>query len=99
VTWSDDYGDESMFCDCGVTLSGAPDESDGLCSVCAGAPHGRDCRCGECEDYWKRIEAESIAAAEAFNRQLVCTCGWTGAYIEHHDRTRQPDCRVSKRHA
>lgn len=87
---------ESEFCECGTTLMGDPDESDGLCGVCAAAPHHRECCCDECEAYWQRIARETNAAAEKFNRRLLCTCGWTGAYPEHH-RDRQPTCEINLR--
>jgi protein gp37 len=77
--WEVDDAGESEFCPCGVTLMGDPGEDDGLCSVCAAAPHGRDCYCDECEVYWHRIAEESARAAEAFNRRYVCSCGWRGA--------------------
>lgn len=96
--WELEGAEESEFCDCGVTLMGDPGETDRLCVVCAAAPHGRECGCDECEAYWSRIVKESEKAAEEFNRQLVCTCGWTGPYIEHH-RDQQPDCVVTKREA
>lgn len=86
----------SDFCECGVTLMGDPGEDDGLCVTCAAAPHGRDCSCGSCEAYWARVCAESVVQAEAFNRQLVCSCGWTGPYIEHH-RGSGPGCVVTLR--
>lgn len=87
--------EDSGWCPCGVT---GDLNADGLCSVCAGAPHHRDCCCPECKAYWRRIAEESHRAAEAHRRQLVCTCGWTGAYIEQHDM-RQPSCVVSRREA
>lgn len=82
--WLDDDYEESEFCECGVTLL---EWEDRFCDTCAGAPHGRECPCDECEAYWARICAESAAAAERANRALVCTCGWTGAFIEHHNST------------
>lgn len=92
MMWGDDLCDESPFCDCGVTLLDGEDQ----CSVCAGAPHGRECPCDECEAYWHRIAEESRIAAERANRRLVCTCGWTGPFIEvGHDI--KPDCVVSRR--
>jgi hypothetical protein len=60
---------ESEFCECGVTLMGDPDEDDGLCGVCAGAPHGRECGCDACEAYWHRICEESRRAADEYNRR------------------------------
>lgn len=87
---------DSPFCPCGVTLMGDPDEDNGLCATCAAAPHDRECACDECEDYWARVIAESTAAAEAFNQRLVCSCGWTGPFIEHH-RDRLPGCVVTGR--
>lgn len=84
--------DDWPFCECGVTLPYGGDE----CSVCAGAPHHRDCCCPDCKAYWHRIAEESEKAAEAHRRQLVCTCGWTGAYIEQHDM-RRDDCVVTLR--
>ncbi len=69
------------FCECGATLLDGEDE----CPTCAGAPHGRDCFCDECETYWHDICEASKQAAERANRALVCSCGWTGAFIEHHD--------------
>lgn len=81
----DDYDpttfEDAGFCECGVT---GPLNVDGECSVCAGAPHHRECPCDDCSTYWAMIERESAKAAEEFNQRLVCTCGWTGAYIEHH---------------
>lgn len=40
------------ICDCGVVIEtwGA-----GQCSMCASAPHDRECSCDECTAYWKRI--------------------------------------------
>lgn len=32
---------DSIFCACGVTLVGDPGEADGLCVICAAAPHDR----------------------------------------------------------
>lgn len=61
--------DDWPFCDCGVTLLDGEDE----CSVCADAPHERECRCDACDAYWGRIERESKAAAERANRALVCS--------------------------
>jgi hypothetical protein len=87
---------ESQFCPCGVTLMGDPDESDGLCGVCAGAPHESECPCDACEEYWSGITRESAAAAEEFNRRLVCMCGWTGPFPEHH-REKQPGCEINLR--
>lgn len=80
-----DFGDDPdwPFCDCGVTLLDGEDE----CEVCAAAPHERECICDECETYWSRISEESRAAADRANRALVCSCGWTGAFIEHHNST------------
>lgn len=75
---------------------GDPDERDGLCGTCAAAPHGRDCSCDECEAYWSRVCRESSEAADRANRALVCTCGWTGPYIEHH-HDRGPGCVVLRR--
>lgn len=86
----------SEFCRCGVTLMGDPGETAELCVVCAAAPHGRDCFCDECEEYWKDVCEQSFVAAAIANRRLVCSCGWTGAFIEHH-RRRQPDCTVTHR--
>ena len=78
-TYDDSY--DWPFCDCGVTLLDGEDQ----CPTCAGAPHGRDCCCDECDAYWKRICEESARAAYHANRALVCSCGWTGAFIEHHN--------------
>jgi hypothetical protein len=97
VTW-DHFDWESSFCPCGVTLMGDPDESDGLCGTCAKAPHGRDCGCDECEAYWADVCERSRIAADEANRALVCTCGWTGPFIEHH-RDRKPGCEVTRREA
>lgn len=72
--------DEPIFCECGVTLLDGED----MCAVCRCAPHGRDCPCDECVDYWERVCRESAEAAAIANRALVCSCGWTGAFIEHH---------------
>src|SRR3954451_16110270 len=88
----DDAADrESEFCACGVTLLGDPGEGDGLCITCGAQPHpGRDsdgypsCGCDECEAYWARVVSESEVAAATFNRRLVCSCGWTGAFPEQH---------------
>lgn len=93
--WLED-SEYSEFCPCGVTLMGDPDESDGLCGTCAGAPHGRDCGCDECETYWRDIARRSEVAADRFNRRLVCTCGWTGPWPEYH-RERGPDCKITSR--
>jgi len=79
-TWADE--DEDLFCECGTTLL---DGEGPLCATCRCAPHGRDCPCDECEAYWERICRESEVAAEKANRALVCSCGWTGAFIEHHN--------------
>lgn len=87
---------ESDFCPCGVTLMGDFDESGGLCGTCACAPHGRDCPCDECAEYWRRVCELSRVAAEEADRRLVCTCGWTGPFIEHH-RERRLGCLVSRR--
>lgn len=65
MTWEllDDLDDEgSGFCECGVTIGYGETE----CQVCAGAPHHRECRCGECDAYWAEIERRSRAAAEAW---------------------------------
>lgn len=93
--------DDWPFCECGVTLL----DSEDMCSVCANAPHGRECEddCAECEAYWKRVADESARAAYSANRALVCTCGWTGAYIEHHNSeaygpTAQDGCEITYRH-
>lgn len=92
--WDDDY--ESEFCPCGITLMGDPDESDGLCGTCASAPHGRECPCDDCNAYWLGVCEKSRIAAEKANRALVCSCGWTGPFIEHH-RERRLDCEVRHR--
>jgi hypothetical protein len=67
--WLDDgYDDDDEYggiCECGAT---ALNES-GLCSVCAAAPHERECPCDECEAYWARIAHESEVAAEAYRRE------------------------------
>lgn len=89
---------DADFCDCGVTLMGDPDEGDGLCATCNGAPHERECGCDECEVYWADVARRSEAAAAEFNRQVVCTCGWTGPFAEHH-RERGTDCQMSLREA
>lgn len=73
--------DDWPFCECGVTLLDGEDE----CVTCADAPHDRECGCDECVDYWAEIERESKIAADRANRALVCSCGWTGAFIEHHN--------------
>lgn len=73
--------DDWPFCDCGVTLLDGEDE----CFVCAESPHGRECDCHECADYWHRVAEQSRVAADKANRALVCSCGWTGAFIEHHN--------------
>jgi hypothetical protein len=96
VIWELGDTDDWPFCERGTTLMGDPDESDGLCGVCAAAPHDRECPCDACEEYWMGVERKSIIAAEAFNRRLVCTCGWTGPYPEHH-RDRRPDCEINLR--
>jgi hypothetical protein len=95
--WEVDDPGESEFCPCGVTLMGDPGDDGGLCSVCATAPHGRDCGCGECAAYWHRVAAESKQAAEAFNRRFVCSCGWAGAWPENHDFTRESDCEWTEK--
>lgn len=92
-----DY-DEPIFCECGVTLLDGEDQ----CHVCAGAPHERECPCDVCEAYWHRIAEESRVAADRANRALVCSCGWTGAFIEHHNSKAygpiaQPDCVMAFR--
>ena len=79
--WYDDTGEDWPFCECGVTLLDGED----MCPTCRCAPHGRDCPCDACGDYWERICRESEEAAERANRALVCSCGWTGAFIEHHN--------------
>lgn len=83
----------SDFCECGVC-----DDLDenGLCSTCSAAPHGRDCYCGECEDYWARVACDSEVAAERFRKRLICTCGWMGMYAEHHT-DRRDDCEITLR--
>lgn len=86
------FEDDWPFCECGVTLLDGEDE----CSVCAASPHGRECDCHECADYWHEVAERSHKAADEANRQLVCSCGWTGAYAEHH-RDRRPDCDVRYR--
>lgn len=44
---------ESGICPCGVVDDL---DDDGLCRVCAGAPHHRECPCDECDDYWTAIQ-------------------------------------------
>jgi hypothetical protein len=68
MSWDDTDLDESEFCPCGVTLMGDPDEDDGLCGVCAGAPHGRECPCDECEAYWADVTERSRVAYEEYER-------------------------------
>lgn len=77
----DETGDDWPFCECGVTLL----DGENVCVTCAAAPHHRECPCDECKAYWERIERESKAAAARANRALLCSCGWTGAFIEHHN--------------
>jgi hypothetical protein len=77
----DDTGEDWPFCECGVTLLDGEDQ----CNVCANAPHHRECDCNVCVDYWDDIAKRSKIAAERAGRALVCTCGWTGAFIEHHN--------------
>lgn len=91
--------DDWPFCECGVTLLDGEDE----CSTCAESPHGRECDCHECVDYWDRIAAESKLAADRANRALVCSCGWTGAFIEHHNSeaygaTARAGCEITYRY-
>ena len=90
--------DDWPFCDCGVTLDVGTDQ----CPTCANCPHDRECRCDECEAYWKQVAEESARAAYKANRQLVCTCGWTGAFIEHHNseaygQTARAGCEITYR--
>lgn len=73
--------DDWPFCECGVTLLDGEDQ----CSTCAGAPHERECMCIACAYYWSEIAEQSRMAAEKANQALVCSCGWTGAFIEHHN--------------
>jgi hypothetical protein len=94
----DDDDDLPTFCDCGVTL----DHGEEQCPTCANAPHGLECGCPECEAYWRHVAHESALAAYRANRALVCSCGWTGAFIEHHNseaygRVAQVGCEVTYR--
>lgn len=79
--FDDTDDDDWPFCECGVTLLDGEDE----CFVCAESPHGWECECDECADYWHEIAEQSRIAADKANRALVCSCGWTGAFIEHHN--------------
>ena len=68
-----------------------------------GAPHGSDCDCPECADYWHELAERSKVAAHRANRTLVCACGWTGAFIEHHNSEAygakaRPGCEIVYRH-
>lgn len=66
--WDDTLDDDWPFCECGVTLMGDPDERDGLCGTCAGAPHGRECSCDECAAYWHDVAERSRIAYEEYER-------------------------------
>jgi len=92
----DDTYDDAlpMFCDCGVTLALGEEQ----CSACAGAPHERLCGCEECTEYWSELARATEAAADAFRTGLLCSCGWTGMYAEHH-RDRSADCTIALRKA
>lgn len=90
--------DDWPFCECGVTLFDGELE----CAVCAGAPHDRECACRLCDQYWRDVEVRSRLAAREANRRLVCSCGWTGAFIEHHSSVAygpvaEPGCVMSFR--
>jgi hypothetical protein len=55
VSWELDGpydGEEWSLCECGVTLGSGEGP---LCYVCAGAPHGRECPCDDCERYWAGV--------------------------------------------
>jgi hypothetical protein len=91
--------DDWLFCDCGVTLL----DDEGECVTCARAPHGRDCECDVCGDYWEGVRRDSAKAAERASRALVCLCGWTGAFIEHHNSeaygaTARTGCEITYRY-
>jgi hypothetical protein len=41
------------YCRCGV-LDDL--DEDGLCRVCAAAPHHPECLCDECDEYWTAVQ-------------------------------------------
>lgn len=69
MVWTPDFDEESEFCPCGIVLMGYPNEDNGLCGTCAGAPHGRECCCDECEEYWLGVSERSQMAAEEHRQQ------------------------------
>lgn len=54
------------ICDCGVVIEN-PYESD-QCSVCAAAPHHRECSCDECVAYWHRISESAATPKDTMGR-------------------------------